>query len=112
MEAIQPEIVAWRAAVCAEGHEDRLLHEIPRELDAVWRDGVGRDGGALPTPEARRAALLEWWVSRTCTPEGEAVRGVIARYLAREVQPSPWPVTEGERAAINARRPCPGELAL
>jgi tetratricopeptide (TPR) repeat protein len=112
MEAIQPEVLAWRGAVCAEGLEDRLLHEVPASLEALWRDGVGRDGAAIEGPGDRRAALLDWWVTRTCTPEGAAVRAVIARYLEREVQTSPWPVTAGELAAVNARRPCDDALAF
>jgi hypothetical protein len=111
-DALTPELIAWRAALCTEALEDRLLEELPATLDAVWRQGVDRDGSALATPQDRRAALLDWWVTRTCTAEGEAVRRVIARYLAREVQTSPWPVTEVELAAVNDSRPCDGVAAL
>jgi tetratricopeptide (TPR) repeat protein len=104
---------AWRDALCREAVEDRLVSEIPAGLEALWREGLPPAGGEpLETPEARRAALLEWWVTRTCTPEGDLVREVIARYLATEVQPSPWPVTPEELLAVNARRTCADPLLL
>jgi hypothetical protein len=96
LEAIRGEVAEWRDMLCQEGLEERLLTEIPSVLDGIWHDGIGRGGSSLPTPAARRRELLEWWATRTCTPEGEAVRTVIARYLATEVQTSEWPVTPDE----------------
>lgn len=112
MNEIRPDLVAWREALCTEGFEDRLLVEVPAVLDRVWRDGVGRSGETLPTPEARRAELLEYWVTRTCTAEGDAVRTLIARFLRQEVQPSAWPVTAAEVAAVDADRRCEDTLAV
>lgn len=110
--AIAPELAAWREALCAEGLEDRLVTEVPATLDAVWAQGVGRDGRELVDPAARRAELLDWWATRTCNPEGNAVRAVIARYLAQVVQRSSAPVTPAELDAANARRLCAEPLAL
>jgi tetratricopeptide (TPR) repeat protein len=112
MTELQPELQAWREALCAEGFEDRLLYEVPGVLDQVWRDGVARDGETLPERAQRRAELLEWWVTRTCTPEGDAVRGLIVAYLGEVVQRSDAPVTGAEIEAINARRPCEQTLEL
>lgn len=118
VDEITPELLAWRAALCAEQVEDRLLVEIPTRLDRAWRDGVPiddqarADGGVLGTPDARRGALLDYWASRACNEEGARVRAAIARYLAAEVQPSPWPVTDAELAAVNARSPCDERLTL
>jgi hypothetical protein len=106
-------MMAWRDALCREAVEDRLISEVPAQLDAIWREGLARSGdGRLHSPEARRAELLEWWVTRTCTPEGDRVREVIAHYLLTEVQASPWPVTEEELVTINGRRICTEPLVL
>jgi tetratricopeptide (TPR) repeat protein len=112
MTELQPELRAWREALCAEGFEDRLLYEVPGTLDRVWRDGLARDGSVLLERPQRRAELLEWWVTRTCTTEGDAVRALIAGYLTEVVQRSDWPVTLSEVEAINARRPCETALEL
>lgn len=113
MDEIIGDVRTWREALCAEGFEERLLVEIPETLDRVWRDGVALGGGGtLETPAERRQALLDHWATRTCTPEGDQVRTLIVRYLEHEVQPSEWPVTEGELVATNARRVCPTTLAL
>ena len=113
MDAIVDDVRAWREALCAEGFEERLLAEIPATLDRVWHDGIPIDGEeVLETPAERRAAILDWWVTRTCTPEGEQVRALVVRYLDHEVQPSAWPVTDAEIAAANARRTCSGLLVL
>lgn len=40
------------------------------------------------------------------------MRAAIARYLASEVQTSPWPVTDAELVAVNARRPCDEALTF
>jgi tetratricopeptide (TPR) repeat protein len=112
MAELQPELRAWREALCREGFEDRLLHEIPGVLDQVWREGVARDGSLLPQPSQRRTELLQWWVTRSCTPEGDAVRGLIVAYLGDVVQRSDSPVTPAEVDAINARRSCAAELKL
>lgn len=113
MDEMIGDVRSWREALCAEGFEERLLLEIPQTLDRVWRDGLPITGDApLPTPSDRRAALLDWWATRTCTTEGEQVRTLIVRYLDHEVQPSAWPVTTGELVAANSRRACPGALVL
>jgi tetratricopeptide (TPR) repeat protein len=113
LENVRPELTSWREALCHEGFETRLVDQIPASLDALWHEGVALDGGPnLADPPARREAILDYWATRTCTPEGDQVRTVIARYLVNEVQASAWPVTPEELAAANARRACPGSLAL
>jgi tetratricopeptide (TPR) repeat protein len=111
--ALTDDLIAWRSALCAEAIEDRLVSEIPEALEALWERGVPvSPGPPLDTPEERRSALLTWWATRTCTPEGERVREVIARYVVTEVQRSPWPVTDAELAAANGRRSCQDPLVL
>ena len=113
MAAIIDDVRSWREALCAEGFEARLLVEIPRTLEDAWQRGVPIAGDVpLQTRADRRRALLDWWATRTCTPEGARVRELVARYLDREVQSSPWPVTADELAAANAQRACRDALAL
>jgi len=44
LEGIEPELAAWREALCKEGFEARLVEEIPSALDALWKDGVDPTG--------------------------------------------------------------------
>lgn len=111
VRAIHPEVFAWREALSSEamvGRYDRL----PDQLALLWVAGVPMEvsGALVPTPAARRAALLEFWATRTCTPEGRRVRSLTLDFLQEVVQTTPWPVTGPEVAAANARTPCGDRL--
>ena len=110
-EGIDPALDSWRAVVVANAMAERLGVAIPDMLEATWQDG-GSGEVRLETPTERRAAILEFWVSRACTPEGAAAREVAADFLRYEVQPSAHPVTPAELAAVNARSPCGDVLRL
>ena len=97
--AIETEIRAWRVAIQQVALEHRLWEELPAELDAIWHDVT------MP-PHMRRAALLAYWTSRTCTPEGQAVRDSIRTYLLEEVQTSAWPVTDVEAQRASEENEC------
>ncbi|MDP6934429.1 MAG: hypothetical protein QGG40_16000, partial [Myxococcota bacterium] len=60
----------------------------------------------------RRHALLFYWQSRAHTPEGTAVRRIVADYLEYEVQPSDWPVSPGEQEQANRACGCSEPLGL
>jgi hypothetical protein len=97
--AIETEMRAWRVAIQELALEHRLWEELPAELDAIWNDRT-------TAPHMRRAALLAYWTSRTCTPEGQAVRDAIRTYVIEEVQTSAWPVTDAEAQQASAENEC------
>lgn len=80
------------------------LDALPARLEALWERGEPLDGGPpLPTPEARRAALLAFWESRTDTAWGRQVREAVEGFARGVIQPSGHPFTEAELAAHAAR---------
>jgi flagellar biosynthesis regulator FlaF len=105
VEAIEPQMRSWRTAIQANALQHRLWVELPTELDAIWND-------LAVAPEVRRAKLISFWVSRTCTPEGAAVRDAIRTYILEVVQSSEWPVTEAEAAAVSKDNECEVVLDL
>lgn len=110
--ALEPGMRAWREAISSNAMAERLGVDVPDQLDRLWRNGVGFDGERVPLPEDRRAALLAFWSSRTCTPEGDAVREAVRLYLEYEVQESAHPVTEAERQGAVAACACAADLVL
>lgn len=81
------------------------LERLPDALDALWSAGTPIDGGAsLPTYEERRAALLEFWDTRTDSPWGAEVQDLVAGFVRAVVQTGDHPFTAGEQAAFEARR--------
>ena len=112
--ALEPELRDWRAAVAAKALAERVGETLPDQLDALWGEGVSPDPSAprVVSPTDRRAAILELWRSRTCTPEGAQVREVVALFLAFEVQASPFPVTRAEASAAQAGNLCGARLDL
>jgi hypothetical protein len=104
LEVVQPDVVAWADRI-ADRELEATLAALPERLLRLWEDGEPLEGGApLATPEARRAAILDYWVSRTDNPWGDAVREAVEAFIEGEIQPSPFPMTAAEVAAANARR--------
>jgi hypothetical protein len=103
----------YQEAVIARNLRLRTGEELPALLEALWERGEHPAGGPpLPTPAARRAALLDLWATRTCNEWGDEVREVVRLYLQYEVQASTTPFTAEEIAAANARRSCEQELVI
>lgn len=76
---------------------DRTVDGLPPRLDALWQDGVPLEGeGTLETPSARRDAIRAYYLSRTDTVWGEAVRDAIRGFVYAVVQTSdtPFPAEE------------------
>ncbi|TVQ93427.1 MAG: hypothetical protein EA397_04730 [Deltaproteobacteria bacterium] len=98
----------------ADRSVDRTVDRLPDQLEALWDEGepLTKGGEKLSTPEARKAALLDYWESRTDTVWGNRVRAVVELFLRAEVQNSPWPFTSQEIRAFNARRTCEAVLDL
>ena len=99
----------WQEAIVSTATRERLDREIPDQLDSLWQDGTPmKVGVSTPheTPAARREAVLAFWSSRACTPEGAAAREVAALFLEYEVQSSPFPVSVDELARANRMQRC------
>lgn len=98
----------------ADRSVDRRVERLPDQLEALWDEGVPLVDGApkLPDVESRKAAILDHWESRTDTVWGDRVRAVIELFIRAEVQTSPWPFTDEEIRAFNARRTCEAVLDL
>lgn len=113
VEGTAQEMRDYADTIAAEALGRKLNEEIPDWLDAVWHQGVDpRNDTALPTPEARRAHILEFWISRTDNAYGDAVRQVVEHYMLYEIQSSTDPFTQNEIDQANARRRCQRELVL
>lgn len=104
-EALADEMVWYDAVVARTAIEERVF-ALPDQLDAVWNDGTSLDGsvGALATPRDRRRHILEYWASRSDTPEGRRISGAVGAWLGAVVQPSAHPITAEERRTYEARR--------
>jgi hypothetical protein len=77
------------------------LELLPDRLERLWRDGAPLDGDQiLPTFQARRAALLTYWDTRTETLWGRQVREAVAAFVRAEVQFGDHPYTADEQAAF------------
>lgn len=86
---------------------DRKLDDLDAKLTACWDDGVPLEGDPsqlLPTPEDRRAHLLDYWRTRTDTVWGDRVRAPVEGFLRNVVQDSDHPVTAEELARANDGR--------
>lgn len=85
---------------------EEMLAALPERLDRLWTEGVplAPNAPALPTPEARRRAVLDLWATRTETPEGRRAAAAIEAWLSSTVQTSETPITDAERAEFEARR--------
>ncbi|MEQ1508366.1 MAG: hypothetical protein ABMB14_39410 [Myxococcota bacterium] len=91
------------------------LDALPVRLERLWADGtpLERDaaplatssgGPTLATFQARRAALLAFWDSRTETAWGQQVRDAVAGFVRAVVEASDHPFTAAERSAFDAAR--------
>jgi hypothetical protein len=105
VDGTHTEVEAFLAVSRRTTLENELV-VLPDRLDALWAKGtpITGAGPVLPTQDARRRAVLEFWATRTDTPEGERVAEAVEAWLAAVVQSSQTPITEAERAEFDARR--------
>lgn len=105
MEGIHDPAEDWRQAIANQATWTRVNQEVPALLEAAWSKGAPLEPGGptLPTPAARRAAMLDLWATRADGPEGEMVAQVVADFLEHVVQAGPDPVTSDEQAQANVR---------
>jgi len=108
------EIRQWRQAVISHAMDKRLGEDIPDMLDRVWEHGKIHDSDetVLATPMERRDTIMDFWASRACVPEGEAVRAVAADFIVEEIQNSAHPASAAEIASANQKQRCPDSQLL
>lgn len=82
------------------------LEVLPERLDGLWTRGESLFWGrpSVPTVEARRAELLEFWDTRTETAWGWPVRDAVGSFIRAVVEQGPTPYTEEEKSAFEASR--------
>lgn len=102
--AVRDDVLHYRE-VLQHAYFSKYIGELPTRLDALWSNGESLDGGKpITDPVVKRAALLEFWSSRTDTPEGRTVSRTIEIFLRQTVMPSDTPVTTAEAASAEERR--------
>lgn len=111
LEATEDEAEALTEALVQRETAARL-EELDATLDALWLRGVDLYSDAiLDGWDDRRAALLEYWSTRTCTDSGDAFADAIGAYIRHEVQGSEHAATTDELAAAEAASACGRTLA-
>ena len=112
--SIDAELDSWQASIAHTSTDYRVNLEVPAMLEACWETGAPIDavGPNLPTPAARRNAILTFWATRADTPEGALVQAAVEAFLAAVVQTSPFPVTTAEIAAAQDACACSARLSL
>jgi hypothetical protein len=96
VQALHEPVRTWGDRV-ADLNTERKIDGLPARLQALWEQGAPLSGDeALPTYAQRRAALLEFYASRTDTVWGDAVRDAVAAFLRAVVQRSDEPLTAEE----------------
>lgn len=105
VERIHADVEVWGDRI-ADLQTQRKTNRLPEALEALWERGVPLEPGAeiLSTPEARRAAILAYWDSRTESSWGHSVRGTVESFCRAVVQTSDHPFTDDEIASFNASR--------
>jgi len=104
VEAVAPELSNYNAVVARTALQERLAG-LPARLDAVWESGNPLAGTeTLDTPTARRRHVLEYWATRTSTPEGRLTARAVANWLDAVVQESEHPILQSERDEFEGRR--------
>lgn len=113
VETAGRDVVEFADAIAGRELAIKIFEVIPERLDAIWYEGVDPEGDVPYTsPEDRRRAILELWISRTDNEYGDAVRVAVEQYMLYEIQTSSNPYTPEEIAWANATRRCQRELTL
>lgn len=105
MAEIRPFVSDYRSKI-QQRYFSSYISEVPERLDNLWRDGVRLDGSdrIVTDPAAKRAMVLDFWATRTDTPEGRTVSRTVEIWLREVVMPTAHPVTREEAQAAEDRR--------
>jgi hypothetical protein len=97
----------------ADRETESTVNTLPEQLEELWYRGVPlSEGPTLETVQERKAALLDYWDSRTDTVWGDRVRVAVEAFLRAEVQGTEHAYTREEVADFNERRQCTRVLDL
>lgn len=97
----------------ADREVEKVVNDLPYRLERLWRDGTPLfDEGHYATPADRKAAILDYWESRTDTVWGDHVRLAVEAFIREEIQYSDHPYTPEEVASFNETRHCERVLDL
>ena len=90
----------------ADAAVQRKVARLPDHLAELWEHGVPlREGDPpLATMESRRAAIFDYWRTRTNTVWGREVQDAVEAFVRAEVMTSDHPYTEDELTVCNAGR--------
>jgi hypothetical protein len=113
LAATQTDHTQWTEALVDRNMTDRRDQAVPDALDALWTSGVAISGGPpIEGVAARRAAILDFWASRTCTDAGDAIADVAAAFIRNEIQSGPDAASPEEIAASEAACGCDRSLGI
>jgi len=112
LDEIDPSLDAWREAITTAHTQRRLDEDLPDLIDSIWFAGVTDDPKAavIEDMSQRKLTLMNLWISRTCTPEGQIARSRITDFFSEVVQTSQYPITEEERRHAEASNQCGATL--
>lgn len=101
---VQPDVVVWGDRIADVAVFDKV-EALPERLEGLWFRGVplSGDGPALASVAERKAALLDFWETRTDTEWGEDVRRAVEAFIRGIIQGGDQAFTQAEIDAFNAR---------
>jgi hypothetical protein len=113
LHAVEPEIQNLADRV-ADQATAQTIETLPKRLEALWTTGapIDPDDRVCTSFDDKKAALLDYWDSRTDTPWGDRVRLAVEAFVRGEVQTSEHAFSAEEIVAFNQRRSCSRELDL
>ena len=113
LDSIQTDITVYGDRI-ADVATESTVNALPERLAALWNRGTPLMPDERPAGnvEERKAALLDYWDSRTETVWGDRVRDAVESFVLAEVQTSEHAFTDAEIAAFNERRSVQRALLL
>lgn len=112
LDEVWPEIREYNDAIARKAFGE-TLYALPAHLDATWAEGTPLLGDTpLPTPAARKAAILDYWSGLPDSAQGNEASRTVETWLRAMLQGTPDAVTLEEQRAAEGRRPDGRRLGL